>query len=70
MCTQARMAEALPRQGCLVSVKVRLGGPECITEIILPDVPQKEDHRKKIPRGVFSLLTFFWTLKRKLALGV
>jgi hypothetical protein len=40
-------------------VKARPGGPECITKIILPEEPEKEEHRKKIPRGVFSLLTFF-----------
>jgi len=48
------MAAALPRHGCLVSVKTRVFcGSECITAIILPVTPQKEDHRKKIPWGDF-----------------
>ncbi|MDD5745760.1 MAG: hypothetical protein PHO30_00705 [Candidatus Omnitrophica bacterium] len=65
--TEARMAGALSRSaikhveispffrwtGCFVSVKARLGGPEFITEIILPGAPQKEEHRKKILRGRF-----------------
>jgi hypothetical protein len=45
------MAEALPRQGCLVSVKPRNFGAECITSIILPDKPDKEEHRKKNSTG-------------------
>jgi len=40
-------------------VKPRSFGAKFITEIILPEEPGKEDHRKKIPWGVFSLLTFF-----------
>jgi len=60
--TEARMAGALSRSaikhveispffrwtGCFVSVKARLGGPECITEIISPDcTPKKKTIAKK-----------------------